>query len=296
MWGVRIALVVLSRAAWAAPERLAVLEFSGATLRPEQLRLITDAARGAALQASGGRFTVMTRENMEVMLTDMGVDPGCVAEGACEVETARNLGVDWVISGEVVVMPDLWVASVKLHDTRSGALLASEQARARDVVGLLDATPPVTRGLLTHLPAPEVPVPAQLIGRLTRNPIGPGWASADDLNAGAVAPFTLSQAALLQLASRRSASCRATVRSYRKDALSPAWPALGALASAGAGLGLYAAIQDDTWRAVPLAVGGGMALGFAIFAVLDGIRPADVDGVLGCVEDVPRADVEALTR
>ena len=131
-----LAAVVLGVPAWAA-ERLAVLELSG-DLPPQELALLTDEVRGAVVRTVGAQIHVMTRENMEVMLTDMGLDASCISEGACEVETARNLGVDYVVSGAVVGMGGKQLASLKLHQTKNAQLLASERAQGADSLGLLD--------------------------------------------------------------------------------------------------------------------------------------------------------------
>lgn len=120
-----------------AAERLAVLELTGEG-PTEQRGLLTDVVRGAVVTSLGTDIHVMTRENMEVMLGDMGIDASCVSEGACEVETARNLGVDYVVSGGITQMGPKLVASLKLHATESGALLSSKQVTADDMGGLLD--------------------------------------------------------------------------------------------------------------------------------------------------------------
>lgn len=49
----------------------------------------------------GRGYAVMTRESMAMILKDMGLDAQC-QEGECEVETARNIGADLVVSGELV--------------------------------------------------------------------------------------------------------------------------------------------------------------------------------------------------
>jgi len=121
-----------------AGERLAVLELSG-ELKPQELALLSDEVRGAVVRSISGDILVMTRENMEVMLTDMGIDASCIAEGACEVETARNLGVDYVVSGSVVGMGGKQIASIKLHQTDNGGLLGSERATGADSLALLEA-------------------------------------------------------------------------------------------------------------------------------------------------------------
>jgi len=81
-----------------AAERLAVLDLQSDGMDRNQRALLGDEVRGAVVRAIGKRIEVMTQENMEVMLSDMGIDASCVSEGACEVETARNLGVDYVLS------------------------------------------------------------------------------------------------------------------------------------------------------------------------------------------------------
>ena len=105
---VRLLLVALlccyAGGSFAAPEaeqRLAVLEFSG-DLEPVDLAEISDGVRSGTLSALRGRaYTIMTRESMAVMLQDMGIELDC-AEGECEVETARNVGAAYVVSGQVI--------------------------------------------------------------------------------------------------------------------------------------------------------------------------------------------------
>ncbi len=131
-----------------AAERLAVLELQGKAMSADERALLSDEVRGAVVRAAGQGIQVMTRENMEVMLTDMGIDASCVAEGACEVETARNLGVDYVVSGAVVLIGTTQVASLKLHRTENGQLLSSERAQGEGTLALLEAIDPVASKLV----------------------------------------------------------------------------------------------------------------------------------------------------
>lgn len=103
---------------------------------------------------------------MEVMLSDMGIDATCVSEGACVVETARNLGVDYVASGSVTTLSGTLVASLKLHNTHTGQLLGTQRAQAMDVLGLLDPIAQAGRTLAatllvknTELQATSAPLP-----------------------------------------------------------------------------------------------------------------------------------------
>ena len=111
-------------------QRLAVLEFSGKALEADALGAFADAVRGGAIDGLAGRdIKVMTRENMMVLLREMGKSE-CV-EGDCEVETARNIGAQFVISGSVVHIEGAYVVGLKLHETQQGDLLASETIQAK---------------------------------------------------------------------------------------------------------------------------------------------------------------------
>ena len=82
-----------------AAELLAVLELSGA-LPEDQRRALTNAVRQAATDATAAAgIKVMTQENMETLLTDMGLDASCISEGACEVDTLRNLQANYGVTG-----------------------------------------------------------------------------------------------------------------------------------------------------------------------------------------------------
>jgi sulfatase modifying factor 1 len=117
-------------------KRLAVLEFKGASIRGDVLDTFADAVRGGAVEAlAGRRVQVMTRENMMVLLKDMG-KKDC-SEGDCEVETARNIGADFVVSGSVVQIDAAFVVTLKLHETKGGSLLATDQIEAKSQIELL---------------------------------------------------------------------------------------------------------------------------------------------------------------
>ena len=123
-----------AEAAGKAP-RIAVLELQG-KLETEALALLSDKVRAGVLDATSGRkVVVMSRENMAVMAKDMGLDLSCI-EGACEVETGRNIGADYVVSGAVTQMSGMWLCTVKIHDTVSGALLSTGDVEAKTPLAL----------------------------------------------------------------------------------------------------------------------------------------------------------------
>jgi hypothetical protein len=114
----------------------------------------------------------MTRENMAAMLKEMG-KPDC-SEGDCEVETARNIGADYVLSGEIARIEGTYVVVLKLHGCDDGRLLSTATARGRTQLDLIDplrgrgmdlvkanvGLPPVSPKEIPRPPAPAAAVPA----------------------------------------------------------------------------------------------------------------------------------------
>jgi formylglycine-generating enzyme required for sulfatase activity len=142
-----------------AQERLAVLEFSGKA-DPGLLAQLADEVRGVAAAELRGRYIVMTREAMVVLVKEMG---GTCTEGDCEVETARNVGAALVATGEVRTIGKALVLGLKLHETARGALLGAETVRADDPLALLDRCRAAAQTLLRSglgggaMPAPGAP-------------------------------------------------------------------------------------------------------------------------------------------
>lgn len=130
----------------ATGKRIAVLEFRG-PVQTELLATFADEARGAALDATRTNgVTVMTRESTALILKDMGRSATC-EEGECEVETARNIGADYVLTGEVIHVMDTYIATIKLHETDTGSLLGTERVQAADPLALLDLIRPASARL-----------------------------------------------------------------------------------------------------------------------------------------------------
>jgi hypothetical protein len=141
-------LILLPASADAA--RLAVLEINDLEIEQKVLAQISDGLREGALdtiRGSDADISVMTRESMLMMLDDMGIDPSCI-EGECEVETARNIGADYVISATLLKLEGVWILSAKLHESEGGDLLATGKTEANGLLDLSRATPAVASSLL----------------------------------------------------------------------------------------------------------------------------------------------------
>ncbi|MFN3200305.1 MAG: hypothetical protein ACE366_18045 [Bradymonadia bacterium] len=112
-----------------------MLEFINSTsLTVEEAQFITNLVREQATRLPRSSFFLMSQENILAMLPP-GVDLAS-CEGACEVETGRNIGVDYIISGQIITFGNTLRVVMKLHETRDGTLLASKQAKGNDVLQL----------------------------------------------------------------------------------------------------------------------------------------------------------------
>jgi hypothetical protein len=71
----------------------------------------------------------------------------CPEEGDCDVETARNIGADLVVSGQVLKVEGTYLLTLKLHETGRGSLLSTAEARGATELQVLDAVRPAAENL-----------------------------------------------------------------------------------------------------------------------------------------------------
>jgi hypothetical protein len=148
------------------------------------LDTLADEARSGAVSALRGRpFTVMTRENTALLLKENGGGSACT-EGECEVETAKLIGADEVVSGTVTFVEGTWFVTLKLHDVASANLLDTAKVKGATQVSLIEAIAGAAEGLVqrglglgqgsTSTPAPAVasPSPVRPSPRTTPVPAG----------------------------------------------------------------------------------------------------------------------------
>jgi hypothetical protein len=110
-------------------KRLVILDFLGKDFEADALSAFGDAVRTGAFEVLHEQgVVIMNSDNLPVLLREQG-KRDC-QEGDCELDTARNVGADYVILGRVVKIEGSIVVTLKLHETKSGEMLASETARA----------------------------------------------------------------------------------------------------------------------------------------------------------------------
>ena len=159
LWGglMLLAMTFADEAQAAPTKRIAVLEIAtGPTvpLTAAEAGILTDTIRGSVL--SLGEYQVLTRENiLELLPPDKQDLASCV--GNCEVETGRNLGVEFVAVADVHAFGTLLRLTVRLYDTRSASLLGQETADAPNVNALDEGGRAAAEKVFAHLAtAPDV--------------------------------------------------------------------------------------------------------------------------------------------
>ncbi len=113
--------------------------------------VLGDAVRGAIRAVlPAPRYVIMTRENIfELLPADVSL-ADCV--GTCAVETARRIGADYVVTGRVGRLGDLFRVTLELHATDTANLLTMESARAASASLLEDPIRAAATDLALILP------------------------------------------------------------------------------------------------------------------------------------------------
>lgn len=131
-----------------ARRTLVVSDFRGSG--PAEVRaLLADQVRAVAAEA--GRTTGTTVLSRELVAASLGAKAraaGPCADAGCDLETARAVHADLLVTGEVSAVGTARVLVLSLVDAASGALVASRQVQAADDLSLLEAAKPAAAALL----------------------------------------------------------------------------------------------------------------------------------------------------
>lgn len=132
-----VLILFLPAQAAAEIQWLAVLEFSGVGVDSDILHKLSDQSRIASSNTlPADQYHVMTRESMLEILADMGKDSSCLS-GKCEIEIARNIGADYVITGDLLEIDHTYLLTLKLHNSDTGQLLAGKEVKSASLLELI---------------------------------------------------------------------------------------------------------------------------------------------------------------
>ena len=135
----------------AEAKSVAVLEFRGLGVNTQLLAQLSEEARGGArMSLPNSQYNITSRESMNSMLEDMGKDMSAY-DVECEVELGRVLQVDYVISGSVTKIDNIFILTLKLHETHTGSLMGQKTIRHADKFVVLDKTLEETKALVQNV-------------------------------------------------------------------------------------------------------------------------------------------------
>ena len=116
-------------------QRIAVLELSNrTTLSQEEVTYLSDLLRRLASSELAQTFLVIDKENIVTLLPPDRKLEDCVGE--CAVDTGRLLSAAYIITGDIIKFGKQLRITIKLHDTKTGRLIASEVASGREVTDM----------------------------------------------------------------------------------------------------------------------------------------------------------------
>jgi len=131
-----VVLLGLASPAEAANQRIAVIEFVGQA-GDSELRDLTDEARLGVLDVTKRKaYTVMTKESIATIARDQGIDLSKCTEAECEVDTGRQIGAHFVVTGKISKIGRTFKFMMKIFDTETAALLTGDTIKAKDMAGL----------------------------------------------------------------------------------------------------------------------------------------------------------------
>jgi len=125
-WFFCILIFLVANPSHASQLRLAVLEFRGVGIEEAILHKLSDQARIVSANVLPEEYQVMTKEGLIEILKDLGKDASCLS-GACEIEIARNVGADYIITGDILLIEGTYFLTLKLHETQSGLMIAGKE-------------------------------------------------------------------------------------------------------------------------------------------------------------------------
>jgi hypothetical protein len=144
-------------------QRVAVLDLQNrARLDQESVSYLSNLVRQAASRLPSQEYSVMTKDNIQVMLPpDVQIED---CQGSCAVDTGRRIGVHWILIGEVIKFGKELRITLNLHHSASGELRGSEMVRGSNLESLEGPLQGTAVGLFSELD-PDLKATAERLKR-----------------------------------------------------------------------------------------------------------------------------------
>jgi len=166
-----LALVSGARAEVSRKTAIGVLELTSENIPAAEMRLLTDRLRHELFVT--GRFTVLEREQMGMILEEQGFQQsGCVAS-ECIVEVGQLIGVEMMVGGSVGTVGDVYTMTIRLINVGTGEVLRTAVRDCRCTLSdvLMTVIAQVAADL-AQVQAPEHGAAAMTMGRGPTNVSG----------------------------------------------------------------------------------------------------------------------------
>ena len=122
-------------------QRIAVLELvNNAQLPKAEIEIVTDTVRGEIAELLGKRFTMITKENILVLVDQETCNRA--SEASCEVEMGKTLNAHYIITGTLTRLETRLYLTLKVHQTASSQLLGNKQGFTESTKSLLSQVAP----------------------------------------------------------------------------------------------------------------------------------------------------------
>ena len=133
-------------------QRIAILDFTNhANLEDQESLYLSDLVRSEVRGLlSTSSYILMTRDNIVELLPPEISMSDCIGE--CAIQTGRNVGADFVVSGKIVTYGGQLRISLSLHETETGNLLSSKYCGGESLMDLEGAIPETSAELLRQSP------------------------------------------------------------------------------------------------------------------------------------------------
>jgi hypothetical protein len=131
-------------------QRIATLGLSNQSkqvVTQEEVSYLSNLIRQAAARLPQDHFSVITQENIRLMLPPDQTLEDCIKD--CQISTGRAIGADYIITGEVFKFGQSIRMTLQLYESKTGILKSTDQVSADQLDALEKPLQIATLGLFT---------------------------------------------------------------------------------------------------------------------------------------------------